>query len=128
MINLEVIENPTVAAVALDPTRARLLAELTERSPEFKRLWGSHEVLEPSPSRAKEITHDTVGGLSFDVHEWELAADHEVQLVLHMPTVQETRDRLDAFFAAAGPDEPDRPGEDTAGDDGQSEPKAIAAA
>ncbi len=30
MIDLEVIENPAVAAIALDPTRARLLAELVE--------------------------------------------------------------------------------------------------
>ncbi len=111
------------------PEVERVLDELTDRSPEFKQLWGSHEVLEPSRSRTKEISHDGVGVLSFDVHEWELAADHEVQLVLHMPTVQETRDKLDAFFAAADPDDPDRPGEDGEGDDDDQLPsKAIAAA
>ncbi|MEV0175070.1 helix-turn-helix transcriptional regulator [Streptomyces sp. NPDC050803] len=113
------------------PEVERILDELNDRSPEFARLWGSHEVLEPTRSRAKEIFHGTVGALGFDVHEWELAADHEVQLILHMPTVQETRDKLDAFFAAAGPDDPDRPGEDGgAGEGGGQLPseKAIAAA
>ncbi|WP_078598857.1 helix-turn-helix transcriptional regulator [Streptomyces davaonensis] len=111
------------------PEVERILDELNDRSPEFAELWGGHEVLEPATSRTKEISHDSAGVLSFDVHEWELAADHEVQLVLHMPTVQETRDKLDAFFAAAGPDDPDRPGEDGAGDDDDQLPSnAVAAA
>lgn len=112
------------------PEVERVLDELNERSPQFDELWSSHEVLEPMKSRTKELAHDEVGALSFDVHEWELAADHEVQLVLHMPTMQQTREKLDAFFAAAGPDagEPDRPGEDGDTDGQPSSENAIAAA
>ncbi|MER7223526.1 helix-turn-helix transcriptional regulator [Streptomyces rubradiris] len=111
------------------PEVERVLAELSERSPEFSELWSGHEVLEPVKSRTKEVLHPGVGTLSFDVHEWELAADHEVQLVLHMPTVQETKEKLDAFFASAGPDaeDPDRPGED-GDEDGQSPSEKASAA
>jgi hypothetical protein len=136
-VHADALARSTVARFRADvadcfgrPEVERILEELNERSPEFAELWSSHEVLEPMKSRTKELVHTEVGGLSFDVHEWELAADHEVQLVLHMPTVQDTREKLDAFFAAAGPDaeDPDRP--DAEGDeDGQLPPEnAIAAA
>ncbi|GHK03647.1 transcriptional regulator [Streptomyces sp. Y2F8-2] len=110
------------------PEIERVLDELNERSPEFARLWSSHEVLEPMKSRTKGLVHDKVGTLSFDVHEWELAGDHEVQLVLHMPTMPETREKLDRFFAAVGPEETDRPGKEGGGEGTLSSDEATVAA
>ncbi|MEU0602414.1 helix-turn-helix transcriptional regulator [Streptomyces sp. NPDC006393] len=136
-VQAEALARSTVARFRADvadcfgrPEVERIVDELNERSPQFARLWSSHEVLEPMKSRAKEIVHGEVGTLGFDVHEWELAADHEIQLVLHMPTAQDTREKLDAFFAAAGPEaeDPDRPGEDGDEDGQLSSEKAIAAA
>ena len=100
------------------PEVERIVEELTERSPQFAELWNSHEVLSPMKAREKQLTHPDVGTLGFDVHEWELAADREVQLILHMPSTKETAVKLDDFFAVADPDEP--------GGDGQAPPEKAA--
>ncbi|MGW4647585.1 helix-turn-helix transcriptional regulator [Kitasatospora sp. NPDC004289] len=89
-----------------DPQLEALVESLQERSEEFRRLWHSHEVLD-ADHRLKEIDHPMVGRLSFDVHHWNLAANENVQLILHVPRrTSQTTQKLQRLLRAAQGDEP----------------------
>ncbi|MGF1426242.1 helix-turn-helix transcriptional regulator [Kitasatospora sp. LaBMicrA B282] len=81
-----------------DPRLDQLTGRLCDLSPEFRKLWESHDVLEVDQHRAKVVRHEQAGAFTFHVHTWNLAANDSVKLILHTPTDEETRDRLAGLF------------------------------
>ncbi|MEV4615204.1 helix-turn-helix transcriptional regulator [Kitasatospora sp. NPDC049258] len=81
-----------------DPRLERLTSHLCALSPEFTRLWESHNVLDVDQHRAKVVRHRKATELTFHVHTWNLAANDNVKLILHTPTDQATRESLYRLF------------------------------
>ncbi|MEU1206948.1 helix-turn-helix transcriptional regulator [Nocardia sp. NPDC005825] len=65
-----------------DPRLAALVAELSERSPDFRRLWESHPVKEKTRG-AKLIQHPEVGRLELGYETLALPADPDQLLVVY---------------------------------------------
>lgn len=77
-----------------DPAFAAIADDLAEISPEFARLWSSHDV-QPFVSAPQVSMHPTMGNLSFDVGLLRAKTNPDISVALHFPTPGTgTEDRL----------------------------------
>jgi transcriptional regulator with XRE-family HTH domain len=77
-----------------DPAFEELIAALDSSSPEFRKLWKRHEVAGSGEGR-KELTHPTVGRLTFDHAVFLHGEEGEQRLILYTPACEhDTRDKL----------------------------------
>ena len=77
-----------------DRRMAELIGELLERDPDFRRLWGGHEVLATDAYR-KRFDHPVVGRLELDWQALTVAADPDLTLlVFTAPPGSATADSL----------------------------------
>jgi len=99
-INWEEIARATVAQYRADMVQYfddgrfhAVVEDLRRRSPEFVRIWDSHEVRKPEV-HVEEIEHPGIGRLAFDVHLWKLSANDNIRLVLHVPNGGDTKRKI----------------------------------
>ena len=77
-----------------DPAFEELVSALNSSSPEFRKLWKRHEVAGSGDGR-KELTHPTVGELTFDHAVFGYGEAGEQRLVVYSPTDEHgTREKL----------------------------------
>jgi hypothetical protein len=77
-----------------DPAFEQLIASLRTSSPEFRKLWGRHEVSDTGEGR-KEFNHPIVGRLVFDHAVFRHAEMTEQRLILYSPAcTQDTPEKL----------------------------------
>ena len=77
-----------------DPAFEELVYALNSSSPEFRKLWKRHEVAGSGDGR-KELTHPTVGELTFDHAVFGYGEAGEQRLVVYSPTDEHgTREKL----------------------------------
>lgn len=83
-----------------DPAFERLVAELKEASPDFRRLWRRHEVADDMTGR-KVLRHPTVGTLVFEHAALRPGEAPDQRLVLYTPLPEEdTQAKVEALIAA----------------------------
>ncbi|WUH93611.1 helix-turn-helix transcriptional regulator [Streptomyces sp. NBC_00433] len=77
-----------------EPAWKEMLGRLQQNSPEFRRAWERHEVLQPG-SHVKRYLNPDVGLLAFDfTHLW-LGPQDGPRLTVYSPVDEPTRERLD---------------------------------
>jgi transcriptional regulator with XRE-family HTH domain len=79
----------------------RVVAEVSELSPEFAELWARGDI-EPSGQLDKEITHPVVGALFFESTQLRLPARPDLTVVTHTPLGSETAAKLEWLATPAG--------------------------
>lgn len=67
-----------------DPWWAQQIAELSEVSPQFRKLWARHDVLNVTEGR-KTMHHPVVGDLCFDFLWLQTADSGDLRLLIHTP-------------------------------------------
>jgi transcriptional regulator with XRE-family HTH domain len=84
-----------------DPGFGELIAELEERSPDFRAWWPSHEVLSDQAG-TKTVVHDRIGPLR--VHHLQSAptSHPELRLTVYAPADADSRAALAHFVAEVG--------------------------
>jgi MmyB-like transcription regulator ligand binding domain len=86
-----------------EPGWRDLVAELTELSADFRRLWARHDVTGPAP-RVKQLQHPTAGTLWFETATLLLADRPGARMTVHTPAGDATRAALvELTGAATGP-------------------------
>jgi hypothetical protein len=65
-----------------DPKLAALIGELSVKSPQFRRWWAAHDVLDKGPC-TKELHHPVVGRIRLAYEAMLLPADPDQQLVTY---------------------------------------------
>ncbi|GAA3577638.1 helix-turn-helix transcriptional regulator [Kribbella ginsengisoli] len=76
-----------------DPDWETDLARLRKLSPEFERLWATHEVAD-GEARLRRLVHPVAGELSFTVTELAVPAHPDLVLFVDTPADAHTRERL----------------------------------
>jgi len=79
----------------------RIVAEVSELSPEFAELWARGDI-EPSGRLDKEITHPVVGALFFESTQLRLPARPDLTVVMHAPLDSETAAKLEWLASPEG--------------------------
>lgn len=69
----------------LDPARQRLISELEERSPEFRRWWHDHDVHAQQHMRTLRLLHPDLGLIEFQLAVLHPAEDPLLSVVFHFP-------------------------------------------
>ena len=83
------------ARYAGDPDFERLVAVLTEASPEFREWWPRHEVLAPVTGH-KRIAHPLGGPMAFEYNAFARADNPDMRLVVYTPLADDgTIEKLD---------------------------------
>ena len=89
-----------------DPTFAKLVEDLKEASPEFRRWWPRHDV-EGSPEGRKELDHAVAGRLVFEHTTFQLHDDPDLKMVLFTPLQDsDTPEKVRRLLASGGVTEP----------------------
>jgi hypothetical protein len=84
-----------------DPDFAALIAELEERSPDFRAWWPRHEVL-AEQTGTKDVLDERVGALRMH-HLQTIPTSHpELRLTVYAPADERTRAALADFVAGVG--------------------------
>jgi transcriptional regulator with XRE-family HTH domain len=83
-----------------DPAFARLLDELLETSPEFRRFWADQDVLGRSEG-VKRLRHPEVGEIEFEHVALAVEGDSPLRLVAYMPVEGESAARFARLTAPA---------------------------
>ena len=78
-----------VTARGPDPEASELVTELTQRSPEFRRLWDEHEVAVRTSAR-KRMVHPVIGTITLDCQT--LVAENQAQALLPYTATPGTED------------------------------------
>lgn len=82
-----------------DPWWANRIAELSQISPEFRRLWARHDVLNVSEGR-KLMHHPLVGELTFDFLWLRTVDSADLRLLIHTPRSNtETAAKIERLLA-----------------------------
>lgn len=81
-----------------EPAWQDLVATLSERSPDFARMWARHDVTGPA-LRIKEIAHPTAGPLRLETASLLLADRPGLRMTVHTPADDATRTALRALVA-----------------------------
>ncbi|GAB4586904.1 helix-turn-helix transcriptional regulator [Nocardia sp. IFM 10818] len=76
-----------------DPAWTDLIRALATASPEFTRLWASHDVAAP-PTQTMTYRHATVGDLSLTLTRMELPATPETIITVWTPVDDDSRHRM----------------------------------
>jgi len=79
-----------------EPAWRDLVASLSERSPDFRRMWGRHDVAGAGP-RVKQLRHPVAGLLNFETATLLLADRPGARLTVHTPSDEATRAALSAL-------------------------------
>jgi transcriptional regulator with XRE-family HTH domain len=88
-----------------EPAWRDLVATLSERSADFRRMWQRHDVAGAAP-RVKRLCHPVAGVLHFETATLLLADRPGARLSVHTPSDDATRAALSALVAGAA--EPER--------------------
>ncbi|HEV6954282.1 MAG TPA: hypothetical protein VKY86_13650 [Promicromonospora sp.] len=94
------------AAVAADPTHPRaveVVGELSIRSPEFRRLWATHEVRE-NVHGASVVEHPQVGHIALEWDAYPLPGRPGLVMVAFTPQDDAAHDQLRRLAALTGAD------------------------
>jgi transcriptional regulator with XRE-family HTH domain len=89
-----------------EPRWKDLVRRLQAESPEFARLWASHDVALPGPS-VKVFRHRAVGEMRTRTTSMDITASPDARLVVYTPTDEESRERIGWLLAnpeAAAPE------------------------
>nr|WP_240969659.1 helix-turn-helix transcriptional regulator [Actinacidiphila epipremni] len=81
-----------------EPAWKELLRRLEQHSPEFRRAWERHEVVQPG-SHVKRYLNAEVGLLSFDFSHLWLGPQEGPRLTVYSPVDELTRERLERLLA-----------------------------
>lgn len=74
------------AAAGGDPRHAAMISDLRERSPDFRRLWDSRDVLSFTPS-VRRFRHPSVGLLELRYLRFDLPGEYRRSVIIHfLPT------------------------------------------
>jgi transcriptional regulator with XRE-family HTH domain len=84
-----------------DPDFATLIAELEERSPDFRAWWPRHEVL-ADQAGTKAVVHGTLGPLRMHHLQTAPTSHPELRLTIYAPADEATRAALARFVAEVG--------------------------
>lgn len=83
-----------------DPALTTLVGELSVKSPDFARLWASHDVGDGRPAR-QHLNHPLAGELIVDVEALLIPGCNQRQLVTYLPVGEANARALDRIVAAA---------------------------
>jgi transcriptional regulator with XRE-family HTH domain len=81
-----------------DPTFEELIAELTARSPIFRRLWNSPEVMSRSEGVGR---YPHLGGVSFEHSSYVPEGSPMLRVVIYVPYDEQTAAKIAAWHAGA---------------------------
>ncbi|TYC16479.1 helix-turn-helix domain-containing protein [Actinomadura syzygii] len=81
-----------------EPGWKELVRRLQEASPQFARLWASHDVALPGQSD-KVFRHHAVGVIRTRTTNMEITASPDARLVVYTPTDEESRERIGWLIA-----------------------------
>jgi transcriptional regulator with XRE-family HTH domain len=84
-----------------DPDFAALIAELEERSPDFRAWWPRHEVL-ADQAGTKSVEHWRVGPLCMHHLQTAPTSHPELRLTIYAPADEQSRTALAGFVAEVG--------------------------
>ncbi|GAA3446718.1 helix-turn-helix transcriptional regulator [Planomonospora venezuelensis] len=89
-----------------EPAWTGFVRRLSAASPEFARMWATHDVARPG-NRAKTFLHRAVGLIHTVSTSMTLASPPETRMVVYTPADDESRERIDRLRATAGAPAPD---------------------
>ncbi|MFG1818599.1 helix-turn-helix transcriptional regulator [Kribbella sp. NPDC049174] len=90
------------AEYTTDPELATLVDDLTAASPEFARLWTTHDVAAPAHC-PKVLHHPTAGRLTFSLESLQLPGDDGQYVMTYTPADPPTQAALETLLAAQPP-------------------------
>jgi hypothetical protein len=76
-----------------EPAWETFVRELSQQSPDFTRMWASHDVAAPGP-QIKIYEHRLTGELRMVTTSFAVSTTPEARMVVYTPQDAETRDRL----------------------------------
>ena len=81
-----------------EPVWTNFVSRLSAASPDFARMWATHDVARPGP-RMKLYQHSAVGMVRLASTSMALATPPETRIVVHTPADDESRDRIEWLLA-----------------------------
>ena len=81
-----------------EPAWTDLIERLSAASPEFERMWASHDVAVPT-TRVKVFRHAAVGEVRLSVVSFAVVTTPETRMAVYTPDDAESRERLDWLIA-----------------------------
>ncbi|RFS82568.1 XRE family transcriptional regulator [Actinomadura spongiicola] len=84
-----------------EPGWKNLVRRLQDASPEFARLWASHDVATPGPS-VRVFRHHAAGHIRTRTTVMDVGSSPETRLIVYTPSDERSRERIDRLLADPG--------------------------
>lgn len=92
-----------VARAGAEVEQAPLVADLCQRSPEFRAIWQEHDVTGPHGEVVKHIRHAAAGPLSFEYSTFAVDGRTDLHMVVYNPATPADAERLTALLDKPSP-------------------------